>query len=315
MAPAAAPTLSLIVATKGRPRPLEALFASLAAQSYRDFEVVVVDQNSDERVGSPDQEGWPFPVQHLRTPGESGLSCARNNGISVARGRIFLFPDDDCWYPPQFLADALSRMRSVDADVLAGRAADETGRDINGRFAKSFTLIDRGNVFSTGIEWVVFVKRRVVERIGGYDEAIGVGAATPWQACEGQDLMLRAVNANFRCVFDPAIFGHHAELDIRSPGMLAKGRSYARGHGYVLRRHGYSMSAGLGWVARPIVRAGLSLLRGDRALVGYYCNVALGRLEGWRMRVPAAKRPSGPAAVSQRVAATPAQRTVARPGA
>ena len=278
--------LSLIVATKGRPTPLRDLFASLEAQAFRDFEVIVVDQNADDRVGAPDAEGWRFPVRHLRTPRESGLSRARNSGLTHARGSVMLFPDDDCWYGPHFLGDALDRMAALGADVLSGRAAADDGRDINGRFEQAVTRIDRATVWTTGIEWVVFFKREVLEAVGGYDPDIGVGASTPWQACEGQDIMLRALAAGYACVFDPAVFGHHAELDIRSPDMRRKGRAYARGLGYVLRRHGYPKRQVANWLLRPLVRGGLSLLKGDRTQAEYCRNVAAGRFEGWRMKIP-----------------------------
>ena len=282
----ATPRLSLVVATRGRPTPLAALFESLEAQTLTSFEVIVVDQNPDDRVGAPATNGWSFPVLHLRTPGETGASRARNSGFARARGAIVLFPDDDCWYPPTFLAHALDRMVVHGADVLAGRAADPaTGRDINGRFEPAVTVIDRANVWTTGIEWVVFFKRAVLEAVGGYDPEIGIGAASPWQSCEAQDIMLRALSRGFSCVFDPSVFGHHAELDIRDAAMLRKGRAYARGLGHVLRSHDYPATAAVSWILRPAARAGLSLLRGDARLFAYYRNVALGRLEGWRGKV------------------------------
>ena len=179
------------------------------------------------------------------------------------------------------------------ADVLAGRAVDSEGRSINGRFEEEVTQIDRDNVWTTGIEWVVFFQRDVLTMTSGYDVDIGIGAATPWQSCEAQDIMLRAVRAGYSCVFDPDVFGHHAELDIRSAAMRNKGRAYARGFGFVLRRHRYSTLSAANWIARPLVRAGQALLHADLPGAGYYVNVALGRFEGWRMRVIASGRGTG----------------------
>ena len=296
------PALSLVVATRGRPRPFAALFASLEAQTCRDFEVIVVDQNADDRIGDPalqdSGEAWGFPVLHLRTPGESGASRARNAGFRQAAGAVVLFPDDDCWYPPHLLGEALARMERHGADVLAGRAADEAGRDINGRFEQAVTRIDRDTVWTTGIEWMVFFRRGVLSMTGGYDVDVGVGAATPWQSCEAQELMLRALRAGYACVFDPALHGHHAALDIRSPAMLAKGRAYARGFGYVLRRHGFSPLAAANWIARPVARAAQSAAKGDGAGARYYAGVALGRYEGWRLRPFVTRPPIAPASLS-----------------
>ena len=291
--------MSLIVATKGRASPFGDLFASLETQDFRDFEVVVVDQNADDRVGTPEAEGWRFPVVHLHTPHESGASRGRNAGFAGARGSVVLFPDDDCWYDPGFLSDALRRMGELGADVLSGRAADADGRDINGRYLQARTTITRDNVWTAGIEWVVFFRREVFATLGGFDPAIGIGAATPWQSCEAQDIMLRAIEAGRSCVFDPAVFGHHAELDIRSPAMLRKGRAYARGFGYVLRRHRYPLAQVASWLLRPALRGVLSALKGDRTLVAYYSNVLVGRLEGWRMSVPDRVAPKGNAALAQ----------------
>ena len=256
------PVMSLIVATKGRSAPFRDLFGSLEAQTFRDFEVIVVDQNADGRIGSPDREGWGFPLLHLRTPHESGASRGRNAGFARARGSIILFPDDDCWYDAGFLADAMRRMTELGADVLSGRAADAAGRDINGRYMQARTTITRDNVWTAGIEWVIFFKREVFETLGGFDPGIGIGAETPWQSCEGQDIMLRALETGLHCVFDPAVYGHHAELDIRSPAMLRKGRAYARGFGYVLRRHHYPLRQVADWLLRPAIRGILSILKG-----------------------------------------------------
>ena len=297
--------LSLVVATRGRARPFKALFESLEAQTFRAFEVVVIDQNVDERVGRPDEEGWSFPVKHVRTPTESGSSRARNAGFAATEGAIVLFPDDDCWYPPHFLAHAMARMRELGADVLSGRAADESLRDINGRFEKTTRAIDRANVWTTSIEWMIFFKREVLEAVGGYDTEIGIGAATPWQSCEGQDIVLRALARGYACWFDPGVYGHHAELDIADPSMIRKGRGYARGLGYTLRLHGYSLRVAAKWVLRPSLRGALTLAKGKPRLALYYANVAIGRFEGYRMKVLGAPAPSrhAPASGSRAVTA------------
>lgn len=274
--------MSLIVATRGRAAPFQQLFDSLEAQTYRAFEVIVVDQNPDDRLAPFFAErAWSFPLHHLHTPTQAGASRARNAGLRQATGAIVLFPDDDCWYPPAFLAAAAERMAALNADVIAGRAADESGRDINGRFERQPQHIDRANVWTTGIEWVVFFKRAVLDVLGGYDPDIGIGASTPWQSCEAQDIMLRALDRGFACFYDPTLYGHHAELDIDHPSMLRKGRAYGRGLGHVLRLHHYPLVVAANWIARPAVKAVLSLARGKTRRFRYYCNVALGRCEGW----------------------------------
>lgn len=276
-------TLSMVVATLGRTGELDRLFRSLEAQTAQGFEVLVIDQNDDDRlVGLIAEWSGRLPLRHLRTPGERGLSRARNRGWPEARGAVLLFPDDDCWYPDTFVADALALMATHGSDVLAGRAAKPTGESINGRYEAAACRSTRRNVWTTGIEWVMLFRREVLEAVGGYSEDVGVGAATPWQASEGIDIVLRADATGFRCWFDPALAGHHEEVVPAAPDAHArrKARAYGRGMGHVLRKFGYGPATKLNWVARPSVGAALSLLSGRSAKAAYRIQVAIGRLEG-----------------------------------
>ncbi|MEI9915741.1 MAG: glycosyltransferase family A protein [Methylovirgula sp.] len=152
--------ISLVVSTLGREAPLFKLFESLSGQTNHNFEVVIVDQNGDDRLAALVGCPWPFNVTWIREPNIRGLSRARNIGWRAARGQILLFPDDDCWYPSWLLAKGEELMDSLNSDIVTGRAADELGRDINGRFAQLPHRIDRRNVWVSGIEWMMLFKKR-----------------------------------------------------------------------------------------------------------------------------------------------------------
>lgn len=274
--------VSLVVATLGRTAPLDKLFESLAGQDCLDFEVIIVDQNTDRRLEYLTKHQWPFRLTRIHTPNARGLSRARNVGWKVAQGELLLFPDDDCWYPRWFLSRGVQLLSASQADVVTGRAADEAGRDINGRYSPVPHAIDRSNVWISGIEWVMLFKKTALLAVNGFDEEIGVGASTPWQACEGQDILIRMLDRGLVCHFDPTFFGHHLELDqLGTKSMQSKGRAYGRGLGYVLRVHHFGALAAAWWVGRPFARLLLSIAKGDFARCGYFLNVSLGRLEGY----------------------------------
>ncbi|MGH8316235.1 MAG: glycosyltransferase family A protein, partial [Steroidobacterales bacterium] len=118
--PQTVPSLSLIVATVGRETELARCLSSLAAQSRQAFEVVLVDQNDDDRVAALlDRQRAPFPLVHVRT--RPGLSHARNVGLTMAGGHIVGFPDDDCWYDADTVARVLQFFAGrPDAQGLSG---------------------------------------------------------------------------------------------------------------------------------------------------------------------------------------------------
>ena len=98
--------MSLVVATVGRTVELQRFLESMRTQTRRDFEIIVVDQNDDDRLVPilEQAKGWGLDIRHVRQS-EKNLSRARNTGIRLAEGAIVAFPDDDCWYE----ADAVER--------------------------------------------------------------------------------------------------------------------------------------------------------------------------------------------------------------
>src|ERR1700691_3952624 len=155
------PRFSLIVGTKDRTEEFARLLKSLAEQTMRDFELIVVDQNPDDRLcnlldewtsqigdqGCPDDRC--IRLLHLRcTQGPPGVSRARNVGITHSSGEILAFPDDDCWYHK----DTLQRVDQwfqlhKEYGILSIGSRDENGRVSGNRWVQSDCDLTRINVF------------------------------------------------------------------------------------------------------------------------------------------------------------------------
>jgi glycosyltransferase involved in cell wall biosynthesis len=276
--------VSLIMSTLGRIDEVLQFILALKQLDCNDFELIIVDQNFDERLQKACSTVIVnFPLHYIRSPNAKGISRGRNIGASKATGDILCFPDDDCLYPPSLIRKVLELFNETAADIVCGRAAAPDGRSINGRFEKNAQRVDLRNVFTTQIEWVVFFKRQVFEKLRGYDEDIGVGASTPWQSCEGPDITIRAINAGFSVYYDPDLYAHHPEINIRNPDNATreKGRRYARGMGHVIKKHSCGILRLANYLIRPVGGACVSLLRGNINRVFYYLNVAIGRAEGY----------------------------------
>ena len=193
---------SLVVCTVDRFDRLERLFQSLRAQTCRDFEVVLVDQNPDDRL-VPVIENYrsSFPINHLRSP--KGLSLARNRGLAVSGGAYVGFPDDDCWYRPETLADVASKFRRHgELCVVTGRTVDASDKPSLSPSGNLEVDVDRKNYLSCGNSNSIFVTRQLLDVIGGFDERLGVGAVTPFQSGEeaesGRRRKVRAIFSGYR---------------------------------------------------------------------------------------------------------------------
>ena len=91
------PLVSVIIPVYNGASYLRAALESVFAQTYRPFEVIVVDDGSVDDSGDIAQS---FPeLRYLRQENQ-GVAAARNNGIDIARGEYFAFLDqDDLWTP------------------------------------------------------------------------------------------------------------------------------------------------------------------------------------------------------------------------
>jgi glycosyltransferase involved in cell wall biosynthesis len=257
---------------------------SLRKQNFKDFEVVVVDQNHDDRI-VPILESYRFKlnIRRIHTPDRQGVSSGRNDGWRKACGSFIVFPDDDCWYPSWFLSKGIDLLDATGAKIVSGRFADDAGRSINGRYASRAQFITRRSVWITQHEPASFYRRELLQRLDGFDEELGIGSSSAWQAAEGPDFVLKALEQGRLCYFDPSLYGFHREYDLddRSGEMAAKGRMYGRGMGYVLRRHHYGVHSLLYWVLRPLAGATLALVKGRLHRANYSIAVSVGRIEGW----------------------------------
>ena len=274
------PRFSLVVATLGRADELRQLFRSLQTQDCTDFEVIVVDQNADDRLVPIIGAFAPtMPIRHVRAPMRNS-SFARNAGVPYCTGDITAFPDDDCIYPAKilsFVADAFASDPQL--GILTGPAITPTGKLGSGRWAPSRTLIGMNNAFTTVICFNMFLRRESLAQAGGFDEALGVGAE--FGSCEENDLVVRSVLAGVKAVYDPTLRVVHPDKRM-TPTAVARAFRYGTGVGYVLRKHRFSVSAVAIFLIRPLGGALVSLLRLRPTQAAYYWQTLRGRLYGWR---------------------------------
>jgi glycosyltransferase involved in cell wall biosynthesis len=274
------PSFDLVVATVDRVSELGRLLASLEAQMHRDFRVLLVDQNKDDRLDPILQERRHFDVVRLRA--ERGLSRARNTAIGNVKADLVAFPDDDCVFPPGLLEQVARRFAGdTSLDGLTGRAVDEAGRSSRS-WARDSQPLTRENLWNRAISFTIFLRATLVARVGPFDEELGLGASTPWSSGEEIDYLLRGLAAGARIEYDPALVVTHDDRRPSPSTLRSLGARDGASIGYILRKHGYSKRVVGRMFVRPIGGALVALARGDRAQAGFQLSTLRGRLLGYR---------------------------------
>jgi glycosyltransferase involved in cell wall biosynthesis len=193
------------------------------------FEVVIVDQNGDDRARRVLQRQFPFPIAYLKS--ERGASRARNLGAEKASGATLGFPDDDCWYAPGVTEEVASLVGARPIDLLTGRSFDpEAGKEVY-RFASQPLEIEVGNIPSCVTAHAMFVPRSMFLSQRGFDARLGPGAGTVWGAMEEHDLAIRCLKTGARGRYDPTLIIYHPSgAQTVTP---SKARAYGGGQGFI----------------------------------------------------------------------------------
>jgi glycosyltransferase involved in cell wall biosynthesis len=271
--------VSLIVATLDRVTELERLLASLDIQSYKDFEVIVVDQNADERLLPVLRKHDNLTIRHLRSG--RGLSRARNVGLPLAQGDILAFPDDDCWYPADLLAKVTDWFQAhPDFAGLFTILRDADNGPVGPKWPSGPRACTKQDIWHCGISPDAFLRRELTDAAGFFDERLGVGAASKYQSGEDLDYFLRPLALGFKLWFEPGFTVHHpsfASLD----RLLERSYSYSLGGAYVLRFHGFSSLYFARLLVRSLGGAVVSLGKGNGRVAYAYLLRSAGQLRGY----------------------------------
>lgn len=115
-----APTVSIVVAVYNVRDYIGEAIASLQAQSFGDFEALVIDDGSTDGSGAVARGAWgDDPRFRLIQQENRGLSGARNVGLAEARGEFVAFLDGDDAYVPATLEALLGALRREGTDWAA----------------------------------------------------------------------------------------------------------------------------------------------------------------------------------------------------
>lgn len=283
--------ISVIIPTKQRPHSLYDAVQSVLRSTYQNFELIIVDQSTDNASAEVLTNFRHDPRLHYlrnQRPGV-GSASSRNLGIAFSSGDIIAMTDDDVEVRPDWLELIAAEFRAdPDLDFITGRLTAPPYDPTTGYTPEfnAWTGMPRWRlpIHAAGANFSM--RRRLLDRIGGYDELCGPGSRLG--AIDDTGLCWRVLRSGARYKICPHIEVIHTHGFRPHPAGHALLARYQYGNGGAfgrLARQG-DLFAGMWFLGREvkqILRAIPATIRGDRQAL-YYPQLRLrGFWDGFRL--------------------------------
>lgn len=219
------PLVSVIIPTCNRSNLVERAIRSILAQTYADFELIIVDDASADDTRNAVVRFDDIRIQYIRHDRNRGGPAARNTGIRRARGKyIALLDDDDEWHTTK-----LEKQVNAFKEAANGVGFIYSGfevRDENGEVVRTTLPALRGNLHMNllrrnmiGGSSVPLIKRECFDKVGFFDESL--------TSCQDWDMWLR-ISSSYEFDFVPEILARvyfHGDQISEDFSSLIPGRS------------------------------------------------------------------------------------------
>jgi glycosyltransferase involved in cell wall biosynthesis len=222
---------SLLLPTLGRTTELDIFFKSLVNQTYKNFEVIVVDQNVNREVENIVNEYKKIlNISYMRS-GIKGLSYNRNIALEKAKGDIIAFPDDDCEYEKDTLEKINEFFSKNDYTLYTCNTKEKHSNYSIANALKFSSEITKSNFYRTGISFTIFHKKNDINL--KFDEKLGVGAE--FGAGEESDYLLKLLDNGYKGYY----FHNHYIYHPYKKNEYNENRAYnyGRGFGALYKKH------------------------------------------------------------------------------
>ena len=212
-----APLVSVIIPTYNRWPMLGQAIESVLKQSYRGFELIVVDDGSDDQT-AVELMRYGSEIR-LISQARRGVAAARNFGVRSSRGGYLAFLDSDDLWKPKKLEIQVAFMAAHEIQICQTEEVwIRRGVRVN---PKKRHRKPSGDIFRASLDLclvspsAVMMTRELFERVGGFDEALTV--------CEDYDLWLRvALDTPVHLIPEPLVLkrgGHPDQLSHSTWGL------------------------------------------------------------------------------------------------
>lgn len=197
-------TVSVVIPTFNRMHTINRAISSVLFQTYYDFELIVVDDGSDDGTEQIVEKSNDSRLRYIKHSSNEGGSAARNTGIRLAKGKYIAFLDDDDEWLPTKLSKQVSLLSKSPASIGVVYTGFRVFTDI-GKPVKTISPAFQGYILDklirrncVGTTSTVLVKKEVFKKVGGFDEKL--------PSMQDWDMWLRiGKNYEFKYISEPLV--------------------------------------------------------------------------------------------------------------
>ncbi len=187
------PTISVVIPCYNGGRFLDQLMASLAQQTFRDFEIIIVDDGSTDPATRA-KLATLNPTIRVIHQVNRGLSAARNVGFSESRADLVMALDCDDLLEPTYLEETFDVLQSAPPEVGFVFTHERLVGARQGINKKYFNVFDE--LFENRLAYSMLIRKAAWRKAGGYDESMRDGY-------EDWEFNLRLIAAGYRGIEIP----------------------------------------------------------------------------------------------------------------
>jgi glycosyltransferase involved in cell wall biosynthesis len=195
------------MATLDRKEEIALFLNILKEQTYKNFELLIVDQNDDDRVYDLYLKYKDIiELKYIRS-NKKGLSLNRNIGLNNCNGDIIAFPDDDCEYNKDSLEKVVKFFNNNREYIFyTCNTKDKDNQSAIVKSLKKNKDISIFNMMRTSISFTIFVRVDAIKQFR-FDEQLGVGAE--YGSGEESDLLLYLLKNNNKGRYNADTYIYH----------------------------------------------------------------------------------------------------------
>lgn len=171
------PKVSIVIPTYNRAKVLDRAIKSALSQTYDDFEIVIIDDASDDDTQSLVKGMKDERIRYFKHATNKGQPASRNTGIEKARGKYIAFLDSDDEWLSEKLEKQVKKIENSSEDtglIYTRYWIVKDGKKLLSKKPKKKGYIFEDQLFEdyVTLSSCILAKKESLEKIGGFDERL-----------------------------------------------------------------------------------------------------------------------------------------------